>query len=654
MNPRPFSDDMKMNPLLRVLIVEDSEDDMLLTLRELRRGNYNLDYERVDTAVAMQAALDRHPWDIVIADYTLPAFSAPQALQLLQSQHLDIPFIIVSGTIGEETAVAAMKAGAHDYLTKGNLARLLPAVERELREAEERQKRYRAEQALRESEERFRQLAENITESVFWMSDPKARQFLYISPAFERIWGHSCASVSANFMQWWEAIHPQDRQRVQTVYFEQVLTGTYDEEYRIIRPDGSMRWIRDRGFPIRDHAGEPYRVVGIAEDITVRKQAEAALRRAQRLESLGTLSSGIAHDFNNLLTPILSATQLMLLQLPDLEDEYAQELLKLIESSARRGGDLVKQILAFARGVEGKLVPLQVKHLLAEMAQVARQTFPKSISIRLNLATADLYLVAADTTQLHQVLMNLCVNARDAMPEGGILTISAENKLLDEAYTRIHREAQTGPYVVLTVADTGVGIPPELLEHIFDPFFTTKEVGKGTGLGLSTVLGIVKNHGGFVRVASEVGQGTQFKIYLPAIAATVCEEDEDMGLSAGQQELVLIVDDEPLIRRTTKTLLENHNYRTLTASDGVEAIALYAQHQQAIGVVLMDMMMPSMDGVTAIRTMQKLNPEVKVIAATGMSIENHFTEVKGLGIIAFLPKPYTAKQLLDTLKNGLA
>ena len=263
-----------MNFHLRVLILEDSEDDTILTVRELRRGGYTLDYIRIDTASVMQAALEQQTWDIVIADYNMPAFTAPEALRILQSRKLDIPFIIVSGTIGEDIAVAAMKAGAHDYLIKGNLARLVPAVERELREAEQRHQSYITEQALQQSEERFSQLAENITEMVFWMSDPKERQMLYVSPAYEIIWGYTCESLYANSMGWLEAIHPEDRQYIQSIFFEKSLTGNYDEEYRIIRPDGSMRWIRDRGFPIRDKFGEPYRTVGIAEDITNRKLAE--------------------------------------------------------------------------------------------------------------------------------------------------------------------------------------------------------------------------------------------------------------------------------------------------------------------------------------------------------------------------------------------
>ncbi|MGL5922831.1 response regulator [Chroococcidiopsis sp.] len=640
-----------MNPHLCVLVVEDSEDDMLLMLRELRRSGYTLDYERVETAAQMQAALDRQSWDIVIADYTLPAFSAPDALKLLQSQQRDLPFIIVSGTIGEETAVAAMKAGAHDYITKGNLARLMPAVERELREAKERQKRHNAEQALRESEERFRQLAENIAESVFWMSDPKARQQLYVSPAYERIWGRSCESLYANLMEWLEAIHPEDRQRIQTNFFEQALAGHYDEEYRIIRPDGSIRWIRDRGFPIQNDSGASYRVVGIAEDITTRKLTEAALRHAQRLESLGTLASGIAHDFNNILTPILATAQLLSLKLP--LDEQDRHLTQIIENSAKRGADLVKQILVFARGVEGKRVPLQVRHILSEVMHVARQTFPKTIEIYTDFPTANLWMVAADATQLHQVFMNLCVNARDAMPNGGTLRLAAENKLVDEACTRMNPEASPGSYVAIAISDTGTGIPSELLERIFDPFFTTKEVGKGTGLGLSTALGIVKNHGGFVKVYSEVGRGSQFKVYLPAIEDAETQPAAELALLTGNNQLILIVEDEPLIQQVTQASLEEYNYRTLIAKDGIEAIALYAERKYEIDLVLMDVMMPLMDGLTATRTLQKLNPKIKAIVTSGLASNNLMAEITEIGVKAFLPKPYTTKELLDAIHQVL-
>jgi two-component system, cell cycle sensor histidine kinase and response regulator CckA len=635
---------------LRILIVEDSEDDLLLLLRELRRGEYTFDYARVETAVEMQAALDRQTWDLVIADYTLPRFSAPAALELLQHQHQDLPFIIVSGTIGEDAAVAAMRAGAHDYLLKDNLVRLLPAVARELREAQERQKRLEAEQALRESEERFRQLAENITESVFWMSDPIALETLYVSPAYERIWGRSCDSLYANFMEWIEAIHPDDRQRVQTSYFDRALLGKYDEEYRIVRPDESIRWIRDRGFPINNQTGIAYRVVGIAEDITNRKLTEDVLRRTERLESLGTLTSGIAHDLNNVLTPIMGIVQLLPKKIGNMDDS-TKKLLQILNDSTHRGADLVKQILSFARGVESKPTNIQVSDLLLEIQQVIQQAFPKNIELSLDLPP-NLWSISADASMLHQVAINLCVNARDAMPNGGKLSIAAENIEVGENNARLNVDACIGTYVAIAVTDTGTGIQPQILDRIFDPFFTTKDIGKGTGLGLSTVIGIVKSHCGFIDVDSEVGKGTRFKVYLPA---TVTNEIAPVIVTtqpeSGQGELILVVDDEIPIQLITTAALEVHGYRVMTASDGIEAIAMYAQHKHEIRVVLMDMMMPNLDSITIVRALRKLNAHVRIITMSGLATNEIVSQTMDEGVKAFLPKPFTTTELLTTISS---
>jgi two-component system, cell cycle sensor histidine kinase and response regulator CckA len=636
--------------LLRVLIVEDSEDDLLLLLRELRRGEYTLDYVRVETAIEMQAALDRQDWDIVIADYTLPRFSAPAALELLQHQQRDLPFIIVSGTIGEDPAVAAMRAGAHDYLLKDNLVRLLPAVARELREAQERQKRLDAEQALRESEERFRQLAENITESVFWMSEPTAMKMLYVSPAYERIWGRACDRLYANFMDWIEAIHPDDRQRVQTSYFERSLLGKYDEEYRVIRPDESIRWIRDRGFPITNQTGIAYRVVGIAEDITNRKLTEAALRRTERLESLGTLTSGIAHDLNNVLTPIMGIVQLLPKKIGNMDDS-TQRLLQILHDSAHRGADLVKQILSFASGVESKPTAIQIGDLLLEVHRIVQQTFPKNIELSLDLPP-QIWTISADASMLHQVAINLCVNARDAMPDGGKLSITAENLEIDDSYAGMNLDASSGNYVVVTITDTGTGIAAPILDRIFDPFFTTKDIGKGTGLGLSTVVGIVKSHHGFIDVNSEVGKGTRFKVYLPAtVTSEIAPVIVTTQPESGQGELILVVDDEVPIQVITTATLEVHGYRVMTASDGIEAIALYAQHQQEIGVVLMDMMMPHLDSISIVRALRKFNPHVQIIAMSGLATSEVVTKTINEGVKAFLPKPFTTTELLNAISN---
>ncbi len=363
------------------------------------------------------------------------------------------------------------------------------------------------------------------------------------------------------------------------------------------------------------------------------------------------MASGIAHDLNNILTPILAVSQLLPLKFPNIYSEH-EHLLEILEDSARRGADLVKQVLSFARGVEGKRMTLQVKHLIREVVKIIKQTFPRSIEVCIDVAP-DLWTVYGDSTQLHQVLMNLCVNARDAMPDGGSLTISAENLLIDENYARMNLDAKVGPYTVVTVADTGVGIPREIVERIFEPFFTTKELGKGTGLGLSTVIGIVKSHGGFVNVYSEVGRGTQFKVYLPAAQKIQIESTPQLEPLAGKEELILVVDDEPAIQEITRASLETHNYKTLVASDGIEAIALYAQNRDKISAVLMDIMLPSLDGLTAIRTLQKINPSVKIVATSGLASSSKLAQASTTNISGFISKPYTVKELLLTLQKVL-
>jgi hypothetical protein len=313
----------------------------------------------------------------------------------------------------------------------------------------------------------------------------------------------------------------------------------------------------------------------------------------------------------------------------------------------------VKQVVSFARGIDGERTIVQVRHLISEVRQIAKETFPKSIELYTDVPQ-DLWTVCGDVTQLHQVLMNLCVNARDAMPEGGRLGISAENLLIDEHYARMHIDAKIGSYIVITISDTGTGIAPETLERIFEPFFTTKEVGKGTGLGLSTVIGIIKSHGGFVNVYSEVRKGTEFKVYLPALEESETLIVEDLELPRGRGELILVVDDEAAIRKITQTSLQSYGYRVLSASDGIEAIALFAQHKTEIDLVLIDMMMPNMDGVTAIRTLQKIDSQIKILAVSGLLSNDKLVQVATLGVNTFLSKPYTTKDLLNTISGVLS
>jgi PAS domain S-box-containing protein len=386
------------------------------------------------------------------------------------------------------------------------------------------------------------------------------------------------------------------------------------------------------------------------EDITEKKKLESQLLRAQRMDSIGTLAGGIAHDLNNMLTPIMLSVQMLK---EKFTDEQSQRMLTILENNCQRASNLIKQIMSFARGIEGERKPLQVKHFIYEIEKIAKETFPRDIKLRTDIPD-DLWTISGDVTQLHQVIMNLLVNARDAMPDGGELNISAENFLIDENFVRMNIEARVCPCVLIKVSDTGTGIPPKIIDRIFEPFFTTKEQGKGTGLGLSTVLAIVKSHGGFINVDSQVEKGTTFSIYLPAIKTEMHEAGEQQSeLVVGGGEWILVVEDEESIRDVTFSILEMSGYKVLTANDGAEAVAMYAENMDKIKVILMDMMMPVMDGPASIRAIRKVNPEVKIIAVSGLTEKDRL--LKGADLTnAFLPKPYTAERLLKTIHEVLS
>ncbi|HEY9695506.1 MAG TPA: PAS domain S-box protein [Oculatellaceae cyanobacterium] len=410
--------------------------------------------------------------------------------------------------------------------------------------------------------------------------------------------------------------------------------------------------VESRWTLVRNAENKPNSILIVNTDITEKKKLESQFLRTQRLESLGTLAGGIAHDLNNVLSPILLAVEVLRSQL---QDERSKKLISILETNVKRGSDLVKQVLSFARGIEGERTNIQVGHLITEIQKVAIETFPKSINIRSNIPTNELWIVSGDATQLHQVILNLCVNARDAMSDGGTLTISAQNIMLDKNSTIFNPEAKIGRYLLLTIADTGSGIEPEILDRIFEPFFTTKDIGKGTGLGLSTVVGIIKSHGGFINVYSQVGKGSEFQVYLPAIDTPESKEtlENTTPMLKGNGELILVVDDEPGIGEFTKASLELYNYKVVTASDGIEAIALYAQQKQDISAVLVDMMMPNMDGVATIRTLKKMNSQVKIIATSGFVTNDKIVELGHIGVKTFLAKPYNTEQLLTMLHTLL-
>jgi PAS domain S-box-containing protein len=487
----------------------------------------------------------------------------------------------------------------------------------------------------------------DIASDAIYVCDLEQR-ILYWNQGAERLYGWTAIeAIGQSATALLREPEPQIPAMMQTL----LAQGAWQGEINRLTQAGQAIVVDVRWTLVQQH-GVAQSILNVDTDITQKKQLETQFLRAQRLESLGTLASGIAHDLNNILTPMIGIVQLLPVKIPNL-DPPTQRLLQILSDSSRRGADLVKQILSFTRGIEGKPTNTQIKHLIAEIQKVIQQTFPKNIDLVLDLPK-ELWLIAADVTLLHQVLMNLAVNARDAMPAGGTLQITAENLTIDENYARMNLAAKVGNYVVITIADTGQGMPPEIVDRIFDPFFTTKAIGQGTGLGLSTVIGIIHSHHGFVNVYSEVGKGTRFKVYLPATDTSATDTPiVDATPRSGNGELILVVDDETAVQEVTQATLETYGYRAMIASDGVEAIACYAEHKQEIHVVLLDLMMPALDSLTIIRTLCKLNPQVQIIAMSGLATNESITRTMGAGVQAFLAKPFTAPELLELLDRIL-
>jgi signal transduction histidine kinase len=511
-----------MGTPLRVLMIEDSEDDAALLLRELRRGSYDVVFERVDLPDTLNSALDTKTWDLVVSDFSMPHFSGTDALRLLRATGSEVPFIFVSGTMGEETAVAALQDGAQDYLVKTNLKRLVPAVQRALREAEERRQR---------------------------------------------------------------------------------------------------------------------------------KLMELQVQQLRKFEAIGKLAGGIAHDFNNVIGAILGWAEMGCEEATpgtSLHDRFQK-----IRDQSFWAARLTSQLLAFARRQVLQPRNINLNTLAVEGVGLLRRVIGEQIEVRV-LTGPDLRVTLADQTQIEQVLMNLCLNARDAMPEGGQLIIETQNVEIDEAYCRVHPYARQGSYVLLAVSDTGVGMDAATKERIFEPFFTTKEVGKGTGLGLPTVYGVVKQHGGFIHLYSELGIGTTFRIYLPATsgAPEPREPKSDERTPKGTETILLAEDNEGL-REAAQEMLQRLGYRVILASNGAEATELFKANSAKIDLVILDIVMPLLSGPAVYSQMAAIQPDLRAVFATGYTAETaslNSTLVKGVPI---LQKPYSMKNLGQIVRSTL-
>jgi len=501
--------------------------------------------------------------------------------------------------------------------------------------------RKQAADALRDSESRFKSLFEFAPDTYFLM-DVRGT-FIDGNKAAEELTGYKREELigknllTSGLFSKAEAGNAADS-------FAQALRGVsaVPQEFTLDRKGGGQAIVEVRSQAMR--IGGQDVILGIARDITERKKLESQFLRAQRLESLGTLASGIAHDLNNILAPILLSFQVLH---DTVKDERGRKMLAVAESSAMRGKNIVTQVLGVARGSAGERGAIQVRHLVKEISEIMRETFPKSIEIDQYVAK-DLWGVSGDATQLHQLLMNLVVNARDAMPEGGILRITGKNFFVDEHFSRFRPGMKPGPYIILSIKDTGAGMTPEVLDRIFDPFFTTKQQGKGTGLGLSTVHSIAKSHGGFVEVSSEPGKGSAFDIYLPASshAEITFSTKSSAKLPRGSGETILFVDDEEAIREITRGVLESYGYTVLTAADGMHAFELFSDRSNHFDLVITDLMMPIMDGLALIQTIRATGSPVRIIASSGLPSNETTAQLEKLGVRDFLHKPYASDALL--------
>ena len=512
--------------------------------------------------------------------------------------------------------------------------------------------RKRAEEKIREQAA----LLDDATDGI-WVLDSNMR-ISYWNKGAERIYGWSAAEATGKKPEdllFRGMLTPQLQECIKAVNER----GKWAGELEGYTKDGRTVIIQARSNIIRDEQGHLKSLMMINTDVTEKKKIETQFLRSQRMESLGTLAGGIAHDLNNVLTPLLFAVEILKDKVTDAD---GQKLLRALQANVERGAKLVKQVLTFSRGVQGERIAVQPGHLVREIEQIIGETFPKSVGFECDVP-ADLWPIIGDSTQLHQVLMNLCVNARDAMPNGGKLSIRVKNEKLDENYAGMNPGVKPGPFVVFEVADTGVGIPKKVQDRIFEPFFTTKRPGQGTGLGLSTSLGIIKSHGGLISCYSEPGKGSLFKIYLPAKPASAPQENTAMEqanhpggqeerLPRGHDELVLFVDDEAAIRDVAQKTLERYGYRVLLAANGAEAVSLYASRQNEIAVVITDIAMPVMDGPAEMAALQFINPKVKIISSSGFEF-NSGVKTNGAGGRPFVSKPYSAEAMLKPLHRVL-
>ena len=637
-----------MNKIPQILHLEDDANDAQLLRLKLEEANIGCVITVVQTRDTFVNALEQAEFDLIISDFTLPSFDGKSALGIARQKWPDIPFIFLSGTIGEEAAIESMVRGATDYVLKGRLSRLIPALRRALRESEAEKEHKRAEEALQESEEKYRSLFERNLAGMF-VSTPEGN-LLECNPAYQRMFGFtSLQEAKATNISLLYSDPEKQKVILSTLQAQKEIEYL---EIQMVRKDGTPIRVIKNVVGRFSKRGELLQITSYLFDDSKRHLLEQQLIQAQKLESLGTLASGIAHDFNNILGIIIGHATLV--QRLQLEPDKMADSIKTITTAAQRGAALVRQLLTFARKSDVILQRISLNGLIKEVVSLTRETFPKTVTVSMKLADK-LPPILADSTQIQQVFLNLCINARDAMPNGGTLSLSTRLITGEKVHARFS-EAKASQYVLIEFSDTGTGMDEATRTRIFEPFFTTKESGKGTGLGLAVAFGIIHIHQGFIDVSSEPGHGTTFSIYFPVNLEELepFEIKKEMFTdTAGGTETILLVEDEEMLRSLAKMVLKGKGYNVVTASDGEEAVRMFMLRKNDIALVLSDMGLPKLNGYDVLKQVKHINPSVKFIIASGYIEPVERSEILKSGARDFIQKPYVPNEMLRKIREVL-
>jgi signal transduction histidine kinase/CheY-like chemotaxis protein len=660
-----------MTTPLRVLFVEDSEDDMRLLVRQLRQGGYAPAVERAETADGLRAALHRGGWDLIISDYSMPRLSGMEALAVTLQLAPDVPFLLVSGTVGEEVAVESIKAGAADYLMKQNLIRFVPAVARALRDAAERRAMKRAEAVLREQRSLLGMIYDNTSDALVlhtwepraaaWTLTSANRATLILAQALgtdlteAELYGRRVEDVAPAL---WPA-GTDETEGVLDDFYRAAETGRPRTREAELVAAGEPVFAELTLIPFFSPDGQTRHLLAVVRDITARRRAEAARRefearlaQSRKMEALGQLAGGVAHDFNNILAGILGfADMIRRTSGEKTVAAFGQEIVQ----GAKRARDLVKQILMFSRRQPGERRPVRLPDVVTEAIQLVRTSAPPAVQVTAHL-DQDVPYILGDATQLHQVVMNLCTNAVQAMGDaGGELLVTVGTVDADSEFARRHSPLREGECVRLAVTDTGPGMPQSVLDRLFEPFFTTKAPGVGTGLGLSVVHGVVQNHDGAIVVESRPGNGTTFEVYFPAVGAPSWAGEVPVSEKPSAPPVgvrILFVDDEASIARLAQVMLKTMGHTATTFGRPADGLAALKADPAAFDLVITDLTMPGMTGVDLARGIREIRPDIPIVLSSGYADEVPEETLKAIGVVEVLPKPFQMQALAKAVARA--